>query len=222
MFNVGDFPTDYAPVDLLSVDNQVSYYRPGLDPAYTLPNDISIAVDNNKGYPGFIFGQTAPSTNFTDKPIAFNSPSILFPQAASDPGNSPAGDSGGFGLQQVTAAAMAVVQLLNVVKGAQTVNPVTQIAKPDGTILTRAPNGVITVSKPQPGIATSTPEGGIIVNNGNGSYDYISPSGARSTNTYPVSGSQSIFSGGGGLPINGQTLMFGGLGLLALLLLKNK
>jgi hypothetical protein len=61
----------------------------------------------------------------------------------------------------------------------------TIVAKGDGMIYTRAPDGKITTSKPAVGLPQSTLDGYVVVNNGDGTFTRISPSGGREVLSYP-------------------------------------
>lgn len=69
----------------------------------------------------------------------------------------------------------------------------TQTARSDGVLSTTDPaTGRVVVTRPPAGVPYALPDGGAVVNNGNGTYTVISPTGAAVTRSYssdiPVSG----------------------------------
>jgi hypothetical protein len=61
-------------------------------------------------------------------------------------------------------------------------------ATPDGMIVTTDASGRTVRTKPPVGQPQMTTDGSMIVNNGDGTYTSISPSGAMATNRYPTNG----------------------------------
>jgi hypothetical protein len=61
-------------------------------------------------------------------------------------------------------------------------------ATPDGMIVTTDASGRTVRTKPPVGQPQMTTDGSMIVNNGDGTYTSISPSGAMATNRYPTTG----------------------------------
>jgi len=61
-------------------------------------------------------------------------------------------------------------------------------ATPDGMIVTVDASGRTVRTKPPVGQPQMTTDGSMIVNNGDGTYTSISPSGAMATNRYPTTG----------------------------------
>ena len=140
------------------------------------------------------------------------------------PPNSPAYSPGAV-FQQITQAAL---QALGVVKAfrqldAPTVQPVARTVRPNGTvsvigdnglIQSRTTQGTVTASRPPVGVPQATLSGNYIVNNGDGSYNVISPSGQSVRYSY------SNDTPANGLGISTPVLIGGGL--LLLLLLKKR
>lgn len=63
-------------------------------------------------------------------------------------------------------------------------------ANSDGTVTVRDANGAtIGRERPEVGVPYALPDGSLIVNNGNGTFDTISPGGVRRTRSYGVSSS---------------------------------
>lgn len=126
-------------------------------------------------------------------------------------------------IKALTDAALQVIKLYYQVRGytgsqipiqttARNVNPdgSVSVIGNNGLIQTRSPNGQITSTVPPVGVPQATLDGNYIINNGNGTYQIISPSGQSRTIEYG-----SGVSGAGGL--SGSMLAIAGLGLFALL-----
>lgn len=161
-------------------------------------------------------------------PASESPPADAFYQPIPDVQVSPVDTGGGFSLQNLTAAALAALQLVRAYQqtGGQIQNPTAAnraASASSGTIITRSASGAVQSTRPPVGVATVTSDGGLIVNNGNGTFDYVSPTGQRTTRSYGGTGA----AGGGGVPtlpggLSTNTLLIGGAAVLALLMLKGK
>lgn len=92
----------------------------------------------------------------------------------------------------------------------------TATANANGTVTTRNPNGTVTTTRAPVGTPYLTANGSLVTNNGDGSYTTITPNGQTITGHYPGTGA----SGSGALGSIPPAVLYGGLGLLALLALK--
>lgn len=184
---------------------------------------------------------TTPETTPTDTtlfpPAAESPPASAFaypiPEVTTGPGNTyygPAGTNGdsGINLQSVTAAAMAAVSLVRAFQqtGGVVQNPAAAnrtVNASTGLVVTRGVNGAVEQTRPAVGVATVTSDGGLMVNNGNGTFDYVSPTGQRTTRNYTTAATNALAASGAAFGgVSTQTLMLAGGGLLALLLLSKK
>lgn len=125
-------------------------------------------------------------------------------------------------VQQVTGAAMAALGVVKAYRqlNSPQINTTARIVRPDGSvsaitsngmIQTRDASGRVVSQKPPVGIPQSTVDGNIIINNGNGTYTAISPTGQTATYSYGtgLASSASAIS---------PALLLGGAAVLLLLL----
>lgn len=116
----------------------------------------------------------------------------------------------------LTGAALAALKLTQAWNQAKNPAPVAQarVVSPQavqsvsdaGVIITRGANGTVTAARPPVGEARSTTGGNVVVNNGDGTYTLITPSGERraisygaNTGTDPAAVPWSLLIGGAGL-----------------------
>jgi hypothetical protein len=83
----------------------------------------------------------------------------------------------------------------------------------NGLIQTRTPDGRIVAQRPPVGVPQATISGNYIVNNGDGTYSIISPTGQKQT--YPYTTATAV--GGAGLPGGALPWIVGGVALLVLM-----
>lgn len=90
----------------------------------------------------------------------------------------------------------------------------------NGTVTVHTPNGQTYTTVMKPGVPYAFPDGTIVMNNGNGTYTVVALDGTTQTLHYPsnITSGGGVVSGAGGVSTN--TLLIGGLGLAALLLLR--
>jgi hypothetical protein len=93
-----------------------------------------------------------------------------------------------------------------------------------GMILTRSSTGQVTAMRPAVGVATVTTDSGLIINNGDGTYMCISPTGQQTTRSYSTTPTGGVTPGGGGMfaGIDPKMLMIGGAALVGVLLLSQR
>ncbi|WP_448360509.1 hypothetical protein [Fluviibacter sp.] len=220
-------PIDYSVIADASNTNQYNFSASGdVVVSEIVPNYFSDPtvdpIPSASAYDGWpqtdpLFPQNVESPPasafYTDIPTV-----DVLPVSASGPGVS---------LNQITAAALAALQVVNAFKsgGSRVQNPTTAntaASASTGMIVSRTATGGVTAGKPAVGVATITSDGGMIVNNGNGTFDYVSPSGQRTTRTYSTQSAGGVSSvSSGAFGIDSKTLMIvGGIGLAALLLSK--
>ena len=169
----------------------------------------------------------ASDSSFALDPVSFDP--FALPVAASDPPpkvnsqtpppNSPAWNPVSIvnGITQSALAALSVVKAYRSLDTPQ-IQTTARVARPDGSvsvignnglIQTRDASGRITAGKPPVGIPQATTSGNFIVNNGDGSYDVVSPSGQRRTMQYTGEAAKSEIS---------MPLILGAVGVGALFL----
>jgi hypothetical protein len=123
-------------------------------------------------------------------------------------------------VQAFTAAGMAVISLVKAYRQLDMprVQPVARNVNPDGSvsvvgnnglIQTRKPDGTIVTTTPPVGVPQATISGNYVVNNGDGTYTVVSPTGQSQTIRYGVE------SGAGGLSLSTLALIGAGLFLIA-------
>jgi hypothetical protein len=123
-------------------------------------------------------------------------------------------------VQAFTAAGMAVISLIKAYKQLDTprVQPIARNVNADGSvsvvgnnglIQTRRADGTIVTTTPPVGVPQATISGNYIVNNGDGTYTVVSPTGQSQTIRYGAS------TGNGGLSLPMLGLIGAGLFLLA-------
>ena len=106
-------------------------------------------------------------------------------------------------ISTVTGAALSALQIvkayraldqptINTTARTTTASGAVVAASSDGTIRTRRPDGSIATSRPPVGQPQMTVDGFVIVNNGDGTYTRISPTGASQTLRYTDAGGFSI------------------------------
>ena len=88
----------------------------------------------------------------------------------------------------------------------------TVLAKGDGMIYTRTPQGTVSASRPAVGLPQTTVDGFVVVNNGDGTFTRITPSGARETLRYPAAAP-----GGAGAGAGVGLLVVAGIAAFALM-----
>lgn len=149
-------------------------------------------------------------------------PSIVPPPAPSNPPppNSPVYSPTNI-VQGITTAALAAINVIKAYRSldAPTIQPTARVVRPDGSvsaigsnglIQTRGPNGQITASRPPVGIPQATVDGNYIVNNGDGSYSVVSPTGQTARYSYSPTSA-------GGFELS-PTMIAAGAALLVVLL----
>lgn len=162
-------------------------------------------------------------------PPAFEVPIPTVP-GFTGPAPAPVGSGGGNWLQTITAAAMAAIQINAAYRASQNPqvvnqprgvlpNGATQQVNPNGTISTRQPSGQVTTTRPPVGTPYTAADGSIIINNGNGTYDRITPAGQRQTLPYAGAASGGGFDMGGSIAGIPTPLLIGGAALAAILLI---
>jgi hypothetical protein len=127
-------------------------------------------------------------------------------------------------IQTITNAALAAISVLAAwqrLKNPQ-VQPRARVVNADGSvsvvgnnglIQTRTPDGRIVAQRPPVGVPQATISGNYIVNNGDGTYSIISPTGQKQT--YPYTTATAV--GGAGLPGGALPWIVGGVALLVLM-----
>lgn len=128
-------------------------------------------------------------------------------------------------IQGISAAALAVISLIKAYRSLDTpkINTVARKVNQDGSVSvitdngmvsTQGPNGQIVTTKPPIGIPQATVNGNMVVNNGDGTYTVVSPSGQSATFRYGANngGSSDL----GGFEIT-PTLLALGVGVLFLM-----
>lgn len=181
------------------------------------PVDYTPGVPLDPTFPG---GELPP---YEYSPPAFEVP---IPTVPGYGGPSPAPSTNW--VSQISAAAMALIQLNAAYRASQNPQIVNQPrgtlpnggqqqVNPNGTITTRQPSGQVTTTRPQAGVPYVAADGSVVINNGNGTYDRITPAGQRQTLPYST--------GGGGFDMGGSIagiptpLLIGGAAIAALLLI---
>jgi hypothetical protein len=89
----------------------------------------------------------------------------------------------------------------------------TVLAKGDGMIYTRTPDGRVTPSRPAVGLPQTTVDGFVVVNNGDGTFTRITPSGGRETLRYAAAAPGGTAGAGAGVGL----LVVAGLAAFALM-----
>lgn len=215
------------------------------DPVY-MPEDVIDANDSNYGtvsnYPTYSdptfqdFGTVNTGLEDINIPVYTDTPQInQLPQTPVNSSNSGSdGDwLGSFvtGVTALAAAAMKLIPTIQALKNSDVIKSGTTTGA--GNVITANNNGTITQRNgstgavstiiPPVGTAYQTPDGNIITNNGNGTYTVVRPDGTRYTGNYTATSTT-----GGGLTTTGGSisqndmLLYGGLALAAMLLLKGK
>jgi len=156
---------------------------------------------------------------------AANSPATIPPPAPSNP---PPPNSSVYspaqlvqGITQATLSAISVIKAYRSLD-APTIQPTARQVRPDGSvsaigsnglIQTRTPSGQVTAARPPVGVPQATVDGNYIVNNGDGTYSVVSPTGQTARYSY-ASTSEGGFDFGNISP----TMLAAGVGVLALIL----
>ena len=215
--NVGDFLdltsdpiftnglTEWTPDFSFEWDGSEIHVEPAkLDYVIPLPDPIAFDVVQADSFSGDVnwdpinwdvFSSPVTSTPNGAPPVV---------PIATPPPNSPAWNPATI-VQGVSSAALAALQLVKAYRSldtptiqttarARTANGAVSVVGNNGLIQTRQANGAITAGKPPVGVPQATPIGKYIVNNGDGTYTVVAPTGASQTLSYGDSEKQ-IFPG---------------------------
>lgn len=132
-------------------------------------------------------------------------------------------------LRDATVAARNALTLVQTVRAIQSggngysANGSQRIVRPDGTVLVVDSNGRRRIEQVRAGVAEQTPDGGFVINNGDGTYTRVGPSGSRQTFRYGSGGGmQSPIGGGFSIPGGmNQWLIIGGAALAAVVVARS-
>lgn len=215
--NVGDFLdltsdpiftnglTEWTPDFSFEWDGSEIHVEPAkLDYVIPLPDPIAFDVVQADSFSGDINWDPINWDVFSAPVTATPTGAPLVVPIATPPPNSPAWNPSTI-IQGVSSAALAALQLVKAYRSldtptiqttarARTANGAVSVVGNNGLIQTRQANGAITAGKPPVGVPQATPNGNYIVNNGDGTYTVVAPTGASQTLSYGDSEKQ-IFPG---------------------------
>jgi hypothetical protein len=148
--------------------------------------------------------QDLPDDDATIGDAWASDPSLNVPLPATVPAPvpMPAPASSGFDFSKavanITGAAMAVLQVQSAYRASRapavrtvSLTPAgfTKTANSDGTVTVRDAAGVVVGrERPEPGVPYALPDNSVILNNGDGTYTVINPSGVRTVRRYSAGG----------------------------------
>lgn len=215
--NVGDFLdltsdpiftnglTEWTPDFSFEWDGSEIHVEPAkLDYVIPLPDPIAFDVVQADSFSGDINWDPINWDVFSAPVTATPTGAPPVVPIATPPPNSPAWNPSTI-IQGVSSAALAALQLVKAYRSLDTptiqttarsraANGAVSVVGNNGLIQTRQANGAITAGKPPVGVPQATPNGNYIVNNGDGTYTVVAPTGASQTLSYGDSEKQ-IFPG---------------------------